>query len=188
MRKFVTAILCAFMMVGVASTETGCASAPPPKAKKAPRARKKPPTTNFDLVDGRIKLPGHIMFRTGTADIDPVSDVVLEVVLDYLNAKPEVTLLRIEGHTDSDGSPPANQTLSERRALAVAHWLADAGIDCRRLVAVGFGETKPLAPNNSAENKAMNRRVDFVNASINGKAVGGRATDGGGRIAGDSCR
>jgi OOP family OmpA-OmpF porin len=188
MRNFVTAILCASMMVGIGSTQIGCAHDPPPKAKKAPRARKKPPTTKFDMVDNRIKLPGAIMFRTGTAEIDPVSDVVLEVVLDYLQAKPEVTLLRIEGHTDNDGGAAPNQALSERRAIAVANWLVDAGIDCRRLIAVGFGETKPLVPNNSSENKALNRRVEFVNAAINGRAVGGHATDGGGRVAGDPCR
>jgi OOP family OmpA-OmpF porin len=188
MRKFIAPILCAFMMVGIGATEVGCASSTPHKAKRARHVRKHPKTTKFDMIENRIKLPGGIMFRTGTAEIDPVSDVVLEVVLDYLTAKPNVTLLRIEGHTDNDGGPAANQILSERRAMAVATWLVDAGIDCRRLIPVGFGETRPLVPNNAPENKALNRRVEFVNAAINGRAIGGRATDGGGRIAGDPCR
>lgn len=187
MRKLVAPILCAFMMVGFSAAEMGCSSAPPPKPAKAPRARKKPPTTNFEMVDNRIKLPGAVVFRTASDQLDPISDIVLEVVLDYLHSKPEVTLLRIEGHTDSDGSPPANQTLSERRALAVARWLADAGIDCRRLLPVGFGETRPVVPNTTSDNKAQNRRVAFVNASINGKHIGGASTDGGGRVAGDPC-
>lgn len=187
MRKFVAPILCAFMMVGFGATEIGCASAPPPKVK-APRVRKKPPTTNFEMVDNRIKLPGAIVFRTGSDQLDPISEPVLEVVLDYMTTKHEVTLLRIEGHTDSDGSPPANHTLSEKRALAVARWLADAGIDCRRLLPVGFGETKPVVPNSSPDNKAQNRRVAFINAAIGGRSIGSAAADGGGRVAGDPCR
>ncbi|MFT3763922.1 MAG: OmpA family protein [Minicystis sp.] len=187
MRKFVAPILCAFMMVGFGAAEMGCSSAPPPKAK-APRVRKKPPVTNFEMVDNRIKLPGPVVFRTGSDQLDPVSDVVLEVVLDYMQAKHNVTLLRIEGHTDSDGSAPANQALSEKRAMAVARWLADAGIDCRRLLPVGFGQTKPVAPNDTSDNKAQNRRVAFVNAAIDGRTIGNAGADGGGRVAGDPCR
>jgi OOP family OmpA-OmpF porin len=186
MRKLIAPILSAVLMIGLGSFEVGCGSPPPPKVKV--KARKAPKHTNFDYSERGLKLPGAVLFRTGTADLDPVSDAVLEVVLDYLTSKPEITLLRIEGHTDSDGSPPANQTLSERRALAVAHWLVDAGIDCRRLIAVGFGETKPLVPNNSAENKAQNRRVAFLNAAVNGKNIGGMPIDGMGHIAGDTCR
>jgi OOP family OmpA-OmpF porin len=188
MRKFVAPLLSAILMFGFGATEIGCASAPPPKAK-APRVRKaSKPHTNFEMVDNRIKLPGAVVFRTGSDQLDPISEPVLEVVLDYMVAKPEVTLLRIEGHTDSDGTAPANQVLSEKRALSVAHWLADAGIDCRRLIPVGFGQTKPVVPNDTADNKAQNRRVAFVNAAIGGRAVGNAAADGGGRVAGDPCR
>jgi OOP family OmpA-OmpF porin len=185
MRKLVAPVLSAFLMIGLGSFEVGCGSPPPPKAKV--RVRKAPKHTNFDYSERGLKLPGAVLFRTGTADLDPVSDPVLEVVLDYLTSKPEITLLRIEGHTDSDGTPPANQVLSERRAMAVAHWLVDAGIDCHRLIPVGFGETKPLVPNSSAENKAQNRRVAFLNAAVNGKHIGGLPVDGGGRLAGDPC-
>jgi OOP family OmpA-OmpF porin len=139
-------------------------------------------------VGGALKLPGAVVFRTGSDELDPVSEPVLEVVLDYLAAKPEITLLRIEGHTDSDGSAPSNQVLSEKRALAVARWLTSAGVDCRRLIAVGFGQTKPVAPNDTPENKAQNRRVAFVNAALNGNMIGGASADGGGHVAGDACR
>lgn len=181
MRKFVAPVLCALMVIGL-----GCSS-PPPKAKH-PRVRKAKPTTTFQVTDNRIHLPGPVVFRTGSDALDPISDPVLEVVLDYMTQKPEVTLLRIEGHTDSDGSANANQTLSERRSLSVARWLTDAGIDCRRLMPVGFGQSKPVAPNDTADNKAQNRRVAFVNAAVNGRPVGAAAVDGGGRVAGDPCR
>lgn len=188
MRRFVAPVLCAFMMVGLGSLTVGCGSAPPPKPK-APRVRKNPkPVTTFKITDNRIHLPGPVVFRTGSDVIDPISDPVLEIVLDYMVAKPEVTLLRIEGHTDSDGNAGANQSLSEKRAMSVARWLTDAGIDCRRLMPVGFGQTKPIAPNDSADNKAQNRRVAFVNAAVNGRPVGAAAVDAGGRVAGDPCR
>jgi OOP family OmpA-OmpF porin len=180
-------MLCAVIMLGAGAVTIGCHHAPPPKVK-VERVRKAPKVTHWDISDDQIHLPGPVVFRTGSADLDPVSDAVLEVVLDYLVAKPEVTQLRIEGHTDNDGNPVANQTLSERRALAVAFWLADAGIDCTRLVPVGFGDTKPIVPNTTPDNKAQNRRVGFHNASIGGKLVRGRAADGGGHIAGVPCR
>jgi len=187
MRKLVAPILCAFMMMGFGAAEIGCSSAPPPKAK-APRVRKKPPSTNFEMVDNRIKLPGAVVFRTGSDQLDPVSDDVLEIVHDYLEAKPEISLLRIEGHTDSDGPPAANQTLSEKRALAVVRWLAGVGVDCKRMLPVGFGETKPIAPNTTPDGKSQNRRVMFINAAVKGKALGGKPTDGGGKLAGDPCK
>ena len=187
MRRFVAPVLCAFMMVGLGSLTVACSSAPPPKAR-APRVRKAKPTTTFQVTDNRIHLPGPVVFRTGSDVIDPISDPVLEVVLDYMTTKPEVTLLRIEGHTDSDGNMVANQGLSEKRALSVARWLTDAGIDCRRLVPVGFGQTKPVAPNDTSDNKAQNRRVAFHNAAVNGRPINAHAVDGGGRVAGDPCR
>jgi OOP family OmpA-OmpF porin len=188
MRKFVAPVLCAFMMIGAGASTMGCAHDPPPKAKHA-RVRKNPkPVTTFQMEDNRIKLPGPVVFRTGSDQLDPISDPVLEVVLDYLTQKPEVTLLRIEGHTDSDGNPGSNQTLSEKRAMAVAAWLVDAGIACNRLIPVGFGQTKPIAPNDTPDNKAQNRRVAFVNAAVSGRPVAGAAADGGGHIAGDPCR
>jgi OOP family OmpA-OmpF porin len=140
------------------------------------------------LEGNKIKLPGPIVFRTGTADLDPVSDEILEIVFDYMFEKPAITLLRIEGHTDNVGDKTMNQGLSEKRALSATHWLVAKGIDCHRFIAVGFGETKPLVPNTTDDNKAQNRRVDFINAELKHKAIGGLPKDGGGHIAGDPCK
>jgi OOP family OmpA-OmpF porin len=62
------------------------------------------------------------------------------------------------------------------------------GIKCTRLIAVGFGATKPVAANDTPENKAQNRRIAFVNAALKGRPIGGMSVDGGGKIAGDPCR
>ncbi|UQA63827.1 OmpA family protein [Polyangium aurulentum] len=129
-----------------------------------------------------------IVFQTGKDQLKPESIPALGVVESYLRAKPEVTLLRIEVHTDSMGDDQANQLLSERRALTVARFLVANGIDCRRLIAVGLGETKPIAPNTTAEGRAQNRRTSFFTAALRGKPFNRKPIDGGGKIAGDACR
>jgi len=106
---------------------------------------------------------------------------------------PEVSLLRIEGHTDSDGDDASNLKLSKERAAACVAWLVAHNVDCKRLMPVGFGEERPIAPNDTTENKAKNRRVSFFDASINNKPVVDEKThkpipvDNGGKIALDPC-
>ena len=70
--------------------------------------------------------------------------------------------MRIEGHTDNNGDVGRNQRLSENRANAVVLALARAGIDAGRLTALGYGQTKPVASNDSERNRALNRRIEFV--------------------------
>ena len=106
----------------------------------------------------------------------------------YLADKTYISTLRIEGHTDDRGDAGANQALSEKRALAVAKALVAKGVDCKRLLPVGFGANKPIRPNDTPEGRAQNRRMDFVNAALRGRAIGGMPVDGGGVVAGDPCR
>ena len=74
--------------------------------------------------------------------------------------------LTIEGHTDNTGTAPGNQALSERRAASVRQYLVDYfGIDGARLKSVGYGQTKPVAPNDTPEGRQNNRRVELVNNS-----------------------
>lgn len=156
----------------------------PAAAQDAPA---KAPRT-FQLEGNELKLPGPVVFETGGDKLRPESDAVLAVVVDYLAAKSYISLLRIEGHTDSDGRPDANQALSERRAQAVARWLVSKGVDCKRLLPVGFGGSKPVAPSDTPQGKAQNRRVAFVNAALRGRPIGGLPVDGGGKVAGDPCK
>jgi OOP family OmpA-OmpF porin len=62
------------------------------------------------------------------------------------------------------------------------------GVACSRLLPVGFGSNKPVAPNDTPDNKAKNRRISAVNAALKGRAIGGMPVDGGGHVAGDPCK
>jgi OOP family OmpA-OmpF porin len=204
MRKNLARALCTVAFVGLAVS--GCkfqASAkggtddpkpPPPAPAPAPApapVEKRPiPKLSFKVNEkGEVQLPGPVLFETGTANLKPESDAVLEVVQKYLEAKPEITKLRVEGHTDTDGDDNSNFTLSKNRSMACVKWLVAKGIDCNRLVPVGFGESRLLKkPEVTPEDKAQNRRTMFINAEINGKAIGGLPLDGGGQPAGNSCQ
>jgi OmpA-OmpF porin, OOP family len=128
----------------------------------------------------QVFIEGKIVFDTGQAAIRPGSEKVLKTLLQFLNEHPEVTRLRIEGHTDARASEEHNQQLSAQRALAVANWLVDQGIENLRLIAVGFGETRPLGPNELAAGRSENRRTEFHVAEVNGRPFLGKDPYSGG--------
>ncbi|MFZ1289917.1 MAG: OmpA family protein [Melioribacteraceae bacterium] len=101
-----------------------------------------------------------ITFETGKAAITPESEATLQKALKTLTTYQEISV-EISGHTDNVGSAKSNQKLSEQRAIAVKDWLIKNGIDAGRLTAAGYGSTKPMVPNDTKENKAMNRRIEF---------------------------
>ena len=105
----------------------------------------------------------HVNFETGKADVPRESLDSLDVVGQLLLAWPALQL-EVGGHTDSRGSVAANQALSERRAQAVRDYLAGKYPNLKegQLTAKGYGASKPLKPNTSARNMAMNRRTEFV--------------------------
>jgi outer membrane protein OmpA-like peptidoglycan-associated protein len=116
--------------------------------------------------EGRIVTHG-ILFDTGSDLIKPESGPTLRVVQALL-AEDGALRFRIEGHTDDQGGPKVNGPLSERRAHAVRAWLVKEGISEKRLEAKGFGQTKPIDSNETAEGRANNRRVEFVKLSVSG--------------------
>ncbi|MFO0746843.1 MAG: OmpA family protein [Myxococcota bacterium] len=142
---------------------------------------------SYELDGNNLKVPGPVLFETASDVLKPESDAVLAYVQGYLAAKDYITLMRIEGHSDSTGSEAMNQKLSERRALAVARWLVGHGVDCKRLIPVGFGSTKPVGDNATPDGRAQNRRMVFANAALRGRMIGGMPADGGGVVAGDPC-
>ncbi|MES2850864.1 MAG: OmpA family protein [Bacteroidota bacterium] len=142
----------------------------------------------YKLEGNEVKIQKEIQFKSGTAELLPESDAALLVIKKYLEDKSYISLLRIEAHTDNSGDAEANQTLSEKRAEAVSDKLVALGVDCNRLLPVGFGDTKPVATNSTTEGKAQNRRTSFVNAALKGKAIGGMPTDGGGKVAVNPCK
>jgi len=106
-------------------------------------------------------LRGKVFFASGRADLDPRSAQSLTSVVAIAKRCP-ATRVEISGHTDSDGASAFNQKLSERRAQAVVKYLTGKGVGFSRMDAVGYGETQPVAPNDSAANKAKNRRIEFA--------------------------
>jgi OmpA-OmpF porin, OOP family len=159
----------------------GGTAAPPPPPPLPPPPQQRPPAADL------LVLSGPLAFETGRVSLRPESDPVLLGVVRQLRAKPAITLLRIEVHSDSAGGAASNQLLTEQRALTVARWLVARGVRCRRLLPVGFGETKPIADNRTAAGRALNRRTELHVAALNGRPLNGRAVDGGGRVAGDPC-
>ena len=98
--------------------------------------------------------------RSRSAEILAASQPTLDraiAVLRNLTAN-----VRIEGHTDSTGNAAANQTLSEQRANAVRNYLIAGGISANRLTAVGVGQDRPIADNNTDEGRSRNRRIEFA--------------------------
>lgn len=120
----------------------------------------------------QIFIEGKVVFETNKAAIRPGSDKVLRTVLQFLTEHPEVTRFRIEGHTDARASEEHNMELSAQRALAVADWLVDQKVDAVRLIAVGFGESRPLGPNELEAGRSDNRRTEFHVAEVNGRPYG----------------
>lgn len=148
------------------------------------RADEAPPRrTQYQVENNRLVTPVPVVFQTNSDKLKPESEPALEHVRAYLTEKSYVSTLRIEVHSDNQGDPQKNQTLTEQRALAVARALIAKGVDCKRLLAVGFGDSKPVADSRTPEGRAENRRVSFINAALRGRPIGGMPLDGGGRSA-----
>ena len=114
------------------------------------------------LDTGMIRLH-EINFETGKAVLLPESFQILDVMGALLRKWPDLRI-EIGGHTDSKGTAAANQKLSEARAAAVKTRLVTSfpELKAEQLTVKGYGESKPMVPNTTAENLAKNRRVEFV--------------------------
>lgn len=112
-----------------------------------------------------LNMPSNITFATDQDAISPAFFPTLNSVAVVLR-KFNRTLIDVNGHTDSTGSLAHNQDLSQRRAYSVANYLGDQGIDQRRVSAMGFGPSQPIASNASAAGRAQNRRVEITIAPI----------------------
>lgn len=109
---------------------------------------------NFDQVrQSQIGFPG------GGVDLEPQAQARLDVILAFLQADPSVNRIQLDGHADNSGNRLTNRDLSRRRALAVMEYLKAHGVPAEQITLRFHGERYPLAPNNSAANRAKNRRV-----------------------------
>ena len=140
---------------------------------------------SYKVDNNRLVVPHPVVFDTGKDTLKADSDAAIAYVATYLADKSYVSTMRIEVHSDSMGADEYNQKLTRMRAFAVGKALIAKGVDCKRLIAVGFGASKPVTKNDTPENKAKNRRTEFVHAALRGKAINGAALDGGGGVAGD---
>ncbi len=132
--------------------------------------------------DERTYFFGKVVFDTARHTIRPESKKVLEQLLAWLQANPDISRIRLEGHTDDRAGDEYNQALSERRATAVADWLVDNGLDHNRLLAVAFGETRPMATNDNALGRQENRRTAFYVAEVSGRRYRGEDPTNGGLV------
>jgi len=132
-----------------------------PATNKAPAAA--PPETTQPGTGNILSLA--VTFATGSAELEPGARTLLDRLGTALSSPDLMTFrFRIEGHTDSVGQPAVNQDLSERRAQAVAGYLAEKfGVNPARLVVVGFGAAQPVVQVPPQTPEPRNRRVQVVN-------------------------
>ncbi|MCF0068848.1 OmpA family protein [Dyadobacter sp. CY261] len=108
----------------------------------------------------RAEILNNIFFKTGEYILDDKSKVELDKLGDFLN-KNKTIKIEISGHTDDVGSDTENMALSQRRAQSVQYYLQQSGIAADRILAKGYGETKPMTPNDSDEDRQKNRRIEW---------------------------
>lgn len=103
----------------------------------------------------------NVYFDTDKAELKEASISSLNRLFDFLTQHPQVKI-QVEGHTDSVGVPTYNLALSMRRAESVKEFLVELGISSERMETLGKGDTEPLKPNDSEENRSLNRRIEVV--------------------------
>jgi outer membrane protein OmpA-like peptidoglycan-associated protein len=108
-----------------------------------------------------LNMPGNVTFQTNSADINsgfyPVLNSVAIVLKEF-----DKTVVDVAGHADSTGPDDKNLELSQRRAGSVSSYLVAQGINAQRLIATGYGETRPIASNDTADGRQQNRRVEIT--------------------------
>lgn len=130
------------------------------QAKKAAARKTTPETTACEQRLTAAAADGIILFSRASADIDPKSSLTIAKLAEIIKRCPGARV-EVEGHTDSEGTDERNQRLSDRRARAVINSLVRAGVAEDRLSAVGYGASRPVAPNDTPEGMARNRRIEF---------------------------
>ncbi|HWO12861.1 MAG TPA: OmpA family protein, partial [Polyangiaceae bacterium] len=114
------------------------------------------------LDDGEFVVLDTIRFQTGSSEVEPGADKLLDQVALTLRAYPEIEHVRIEGHTDDTGPREVNMALSQQRAFAVKRHLVERGVSPKRLVVRSYGPDRPRDSGSGKRARANNRRVEFI--------------------------
>ncbi len=120
-----------------------------------------PPPKKAKIVEERIEISEKVQFAYNDSTILPASNDLLNDVATVMKQHPEVKKIRIEGHASSEGNDEYNKDLSDRRAKSVMDFLVKVGVDPERMEAIGYGEERPIADNETEEGREKNRRVEF---------------------------
>jgi outer membrane protein OmpA-like peptidoglycan-associated protein len=121
-----------------------------------------PGKPTVSITDTRLLLSSKVYFDYDKAVIKEVSHPILDAVAEALQRNPYIKKVRVEGHTDNEGTEDYNRQLSEDRARAVVEYLVGKGVAEERLTFEGYGFTRPKASNRTDEGRAINRRVEFT--------------------------
>ena len=159
--RFLCLIAAAALVQGCAQLGYQCPECCPRPSLAEARALQPAPaqvTPGSDPCVGVIRLRG-VNFDFDRAEIRPASRPILDQAATRL-IQCGKEQLQVEGHTDSIGADAYNQDLSERRARAVRDYLVSKGVNARRIGSVGYGESKPVASNDTPEGRSLNRRVE----------------------------
>jgi outer membrane protein OmpA-like peptidoglycan-associated protein len=126
---------------------------PKQSVKLTLRYKPRPPPIPFVLTG--------IVFDTNKAYIRPESYPRLDIVVEFMTHQRSARV-EISGHTDNVGKPKANKTLSQNRAESCRKYIMSKGVDGDRIKAIGYGDERPIVPNDSDENRQKNRRIEVV--------------------------
>ena len=145
------------------SCTVAAAPAPAPKAEEPKKEPvKKEPVKPVPQIDTTKKFTmGATAFKYNAFDFTEEAEKSLNDLAEFMAANPN-TKITVSGHTDNRGKLQYNQTLSEKRAKAVKTYLEGKGISGTRVKTVGYGPSKPIAPNTTPAGRAKNRRVEII--------------------------
>jgi outer membrane protein OmpA-like peptidoglycan-associated protein len=113
-----------------------------------------------EMEADKIVRLDYVFFKTGSAELDAMSEFELDNVAEQLNKYPEIQV-ELSGHTDNVGDSQSNRELSEQRAQTVFDYLVNKGVDAGRLNAKGYGDSLPIETNDTAEGRKLNRRTEL---------------------------
>ena len=134
------------------------------KPEKFPKLKMVPPVPSIEANSLLITLDSGILFDVDKYDVRPEAERALASLATVLK-EADVKAFEIDGHTDSDASDEYNQALSEKRANAVKDFLASQGLTSE-ITIIGYGESRPVASNDTPEGKQKNRRVEILIPTI----------------------